>query len=150
VLEEARAVYTMQTFRQIGIPPASIRKYHAAGISSPGDFCTVHPLTLSRQSGISLETVYRHADLVCGYLNRPAPRKMTKLQLEKSRKELMAIPEMGGEMILPLLQAGVVDIPGLLAADPKTLSERTGLSQEKISRMQVAAQKIKDNEIIRI
>jgi DNA topoisomerase-1 len=150
VLGEARSVHTMQTFKKIGIPPTSIRKYHAAGISSPEDFCTIHPLILSGQSGISLETVYRHADLVCGYLKRPAPKKMTKLQLEKSKKELMAIPDMTGEMILPLLQAGVVDIPGLLAADPKTLSERTGLPKEKISRLQVSAKKIKDNEIIRI
>jgi predicted RecB family nuclease len=75
---------------------------------------------------------------------------MTKLQLEKSRKELMAIPDLTGEMIVPLLQAGVADIPELLAADPKTLAERTGLSQEKISKIQVSAKKIKDNEIIRI
>jgi predicted RecB family nuclease len=75
---------------------------------------------------------------------------MTKLQLEKSRKELMAIPGMAKEMILPLLQAGVADILGLLAADPKTLSGQTGLQHEKISRLQVSAKKIKDNEIIRI
>jgi DNA topoisomerase-1 len=150
VLGEARSVHTLQTFKEIGIPPASIRKYHAAGISSPGDFCTIHPLILSKQSGISLGTVYRHADLVCGYLKRPAPKKMTKLQLEKSRKELMAIPGMTEGMILPLLQAGVADILGLLAADPTTLAGQTGLPKEKISRLQVSAKKIKDNEIIRI
>ena len=140
----------MQTFRQIGIPHASIRKYHAAGISSPVDFCATHPLILSGKSGISLETVYRHADLVCEFLKRPAPKKMTKLQLEKSRKELMAIRDMTEEMILQLLQAGVVDISGFLAADPQTLSETTGVQKEKISRLQVSAKKIKDNEIIRI
>jgi predicted RecB family nuclease len=75
---------------------------------------------------------------------------MTKLQLEKSKKELMAIPGMTEEMILPLLQAGVADILGLLAADPTTLSGQTGLPKEKISRLQVSAKKIKDNEIIRI
>jgi hypothetical protein len=53
-------------------------------------------------------------------------------------------------MILPLLQAGVADILGLLAADPTTLAEQTGLPKEKISRLQVSAKKIKDNEIIRI
>ena len=62
----------------------------------------------------------------------------------------MAVPGMAKEMILPLLQAGVADIPGLLAADPKTLSGQTGLQFEKISRLQVSAKKIKDNEIIRI
>ena len=75
---------------------------------------------------------------------------MTKLQLEKSRKELMAVPGMAKEMILPLLQAGVADISGLLAADPTSLAEQTGLPKEKISRLQVSAKKIKDNEIIRI
>ena len=150
VLGEARSVHTMQTFREIGIPATSIRKYHAAGISSAEDFCTLHPVMLAQRSGISLDTVYRHAGLVCGHLKRPAPKKMTKLQLEKGRKELMAIRGMSDAMILPLLQAGIADASGLLAADIKTVSASTGIPFDTISGLQASARKIKDNEIIRI
>ena len=150
VLGEARSVNTMQTFKEIGIPATSIRKYHTAGISSPEEFCTLHPVLLAERSGISLDTVYRHADLVCGYLKRPAPKKMTKLQLEKSKKDLMAIRGMTHTMILPLLQAGIADTGSLLAASVPALSASTGIPSQTISGLQASAKKIKDNEIIRI
>jgi DNA topoisomerase-1 len=140
----------MQTFKEIGIPATSIRKYHAAGISSAEEFCTLHPVLLAERSGISLDTVYRHADLVCGYLKRPAPKKMTKRQLEKSRKDLMAIRGMTDAMILPLLQAGIADTSSLLAASVPALSASTGIPSQTISGLQASAKKIKDNEIIRI
>ena len=150
VLGEARSVHTMQTFKEIGIPAASIRKYHAAGISSPDDFCTLHPVILAQRSGISPDTVYRHVEMVCSFLKYPVPKKMTKLQLEKSKKELMAIRGMTDAMILPMLQAGVVDTGTLLAADVKTLSASSGIPQEKISDLQTSAKRIKENAIIRI
>jgi DNA topoisomerase-1 len=140
----------MQTFKEIGIPAASIRKYHAAGISSPDDFCTLHPVILAQRSGISPDTVYRHVEMVCSFLKYPVPKKMTKLQLEKSKKELMAIRGMTDAMILPMLQAGVVDTGTLLAADVKTLSASSGIPQEKISDLQTSAKRIKENAIIRI
>jgi DNA topoisomerase-1 len=150
VLGEARSVNTMQTFKGIGIPALSIRKYHAAGISSPEDFCTLHPVILAERSGISLDTVYRHTDLVCSHLKCPAPKKVTKLQLEKSRKELMAIRGMAEAMILPMLQAGIMDTSSLLAADAKALSGSTGIPEQKISDLQAYAKRIKDNAVIRI
>jgi DNA topoisomerase-1 len=150
VLGEARSQNTMQTFKEIGIPATSIRKYHTAGISSPEEFCTLHPVLLAERSGISPDTVYRHADLVCGYLKRPAPKKMTKLQLEKSKKDLMAVRGMTDAMILPLLQAGIADTGSLLAASVPALSASTGIPSQTISGLQTSAKKIKDNEIIRI
>jgi hypothetical protein len=53
-------------------------------------------------------------------------------------------------MILPMLQAGVVDTGTLLAADVKTLSASSGIPQEKISDLQTSAKRIKENAIIRI
>jgi DNA topoisomerase-1 len=150
VIEEARSLHTLQTFKEIGIPAASIRKYHAARILDPGDFCTIHPIILAQRSGISLETVYRHADLVCSALKCPMPKKITKLQIEKSKKDLMSVRGITDAMILPLLQAGITDVSALLAADAKTLSESTGIPKEKISGFQAGAQRMKERAIIEI
>jgi len=150
VIEEARSLHTMQVFKEIGIPGASIKKYQTARILDPEDFCTVHPIILAERSGISLETVYRHADLVCTALKCPVPKKITKLQIEKSKKDLMSVRGITDAMILPLLQAGIMDVSALLAADAKTLSESTGIPKEKISEFQTAAKRMKDRAIIQI
>jgi len=150
VIEEAQLLHTLQVFREIGIPGASIKKYHAARILDPEDFCTIHPIILAERSGISLETVYRHADLVCSALKCPVPKKITKLQIEKSRKDLMAVRGITDAMILPLLQAGITDVSALLAADAKNLLESTRIPREKISEFQAAAKRMKDRAIIQI
>jgi DNA topoisomerase-1 len=150
VIEEARAMNAMHIFKEIGIPALSIRKYHAAGISSPEDFCTHHPLVLSEKSGISPDTVYRHAGLVCHYLNRPSPKKMTRLQLEKSKKELLTIRGINESMIIPLLQEEVVGAASLLAADAQALSARTGIPVQKITEIQTSVRRKKESSIIQI
>ena len=150
VIEEAQLHHTMQTFKEIGIPATSIKKYHAARILAPEDFCTIHPTVIAERSGISLETVYRHAELVCSALKRPVPKKITKLQIEKSRKDLLTIRGITDAMILPLLQAGILDVSALLAANTKTLSESTGIPVEKISEFQAAVKRMKERAIIQI
>ncbi|MCX6686308.1 MAG: DNA topoisomerase I [Methanoregula sp.] len=150
VIEEAQSLYTMQTFREIGIPAASIKKYHAARILAPEDFCSVHPVILAERSGISLETVYRHAELVCSALRCPVPKKITKLQLEKGRKELLAIRGITSALIRPLLQAGIVDVPGLLAASPDTAAASSGIPGDTIRKLQAAAKKRLETAVIQV
>ena len=62
----------------------------------------------------------------------------------------MAIRGMTEAMILPMLQAGIMDASSLLAADVKALSGSTGIPVQKISDLQEYAKKIKDNAVIRI
>jgi DNA topoisomerase-1 len=148
VVKEAH--HTMQVFKEIGIPAASIKKYHAARILAPEDFCTIHPVVLAERSGISLDTVYRHAELVCTSLKCPVPKKITRLQIEKSKKDFMTVRGITEAMVLPLLQAGIVDVSALLAADATTLSAGTGIPIEKISGFKAVIQRMKDREIIQI
>ncbi|WAC05768.1 MAG: DNA topoisomerase I [Methanoregula sp.] len=150
VIGEAQAFHTMQVFKEIGIPAASIKKYHAARILTPEDFCTVHPVVLADRSGISLDTVYRHAEMVCTALKRPVPKKITRPQIEKSKKDLMTVSGITEVMVLPLLQAGIADVSALLAADAKNLSAGTGIPVEKIYGFQAAIQRMKDRAIIQI
>jgi DNA topoisomerase-1 len=150
VIGEARESDAIKTFKKIGIPAPSIKKYHAAGVSSPEDFCTHHPLVLSEKSGVSPDTVYRHADLVCRYLNRPSPKKMTRLQLEKSKKELLTIRGITEPMIIPLFQAGVVGAASLLDADVQALSTGTGIPMQKIAEIQASVRRKKESSVIQI
>ncbi len=91
ILTEAKSVYYGQVLKEIGIPAVSLKKYVAAGITSPEAFCT-HPVdVLSKRTGMSPGTVQRHVELVCTYLKKPVPKKVSKLQVERGKKELLEI-----------------------------------------------------------
>jgi DNA topoisomerase-1 len=150
VIAGAQALSTSQTFKEIGIPVPSIKKYRAAGITTAEEFCALHPVMLSERAGISLDTVYRHAGLVCRHINRPVPGKVTKLQLEKGRKELLTIHGMTELITGQLLLAGIVDGTGLLSADPECIAARTGIPAETIRNFQELIKKKADSAVIRI
>jgi hypothetical protein len=105
------------------------------------EFCTLHPVIISERSGIGLDTVYRHCGMICSHLDRQVPKKVTKLQLEKGKKELLSIRGVTETMIVPLLLAGIVDIAGLLAADPTTAGARSGIPAESIRAFQAVIKK---------
>ncbi|OPY38248.1 MAG: Reverse gyrase [Methanoregula sp. PtaU1.Bin051] len=150
LINGARARSATQLFKKIGIPAPSIKKYVSAGIFSPEEFCTVLPLTLADKAGVSPDTVYRHAGLVCKYLNLPVPKKVTKAQLEKGRKELLAIRGVNESIINLLLMAGIIDTASLLAADPRTSAMQAGLPEESIRKLQTLARKKLENAIIQL
>ena len=103
IITEARMLQAIKLFKEIGIPIISVKKYQSAGVLTPQEFCSTHPVLLAERSGIGLDTVYRHSDLVCRYLKLPVPKKMTKIQLEKGKKELLTIRGITTAMIIPLL-----------------------------------------------
>ena len=86
ILTEAKIVYYGQVLKEIGIPAVSLKKYVAAGITSPEAFCSHPPESLSRLTGMSPATVQRHVGLVCTYLKKPVPKKFTKPQIERGKK----------------------------------------------------------------
>ena len=78
LLTEAQVTYNGQLLKEIGIPAVSLKKYFAAGIASPGEFCSLPLEDISARTGMSNGTVSRHVGLVCEYLHRPAPGKRAK------------------------------------------------------------------------
>lgn len=144
VLADAKTVYYGQVLRDMGIPAVSMKKYLSAGFTTPDAFCELKPETLSERTGMSLGTVQKHVALVCKALNKPAPKKVSKLQTEKGRKELLTIKGLGEQAAEKLILAGVGDGKSLLVSDPRAVSKDTGIPEQKIRDYQALFQKKKD------
>jgi DNA topoisomerase-1 len=147
---EALATYNGQMLREIGIPAVSLKKYLAAGVSSAEEFCSTPPGTLCERTGMSLDTVNRHVAKVCAYLNRPAPKTYTRLQIEKGRKELLAVSGISEPVAEKIFHAGIINADSLLASDPQKLSAETGLPAESIRKYQTLIRKKRENAVIQI
>jgi DNA topoisomerase-1 len=132
LIDEAQAIMNERVLREFGVPAVSLKKYFKAGIIRPEDFCFLHPAYLSLKTGINVETVQKHAGKVCEGLGVRAPEKVSKKQLEKGRKELLAVPGLGEAALEKLYRAGVVDAGSLLLADPETLEAKTGIAAERV------------------
>jgi len=150
LLTEARIVYNSQILREIGIPAVSLKKYIAAGIIEPEAFCATTPATLSEKTGMSAGTVQRHVGLVCAYFNKPVPKKISKLQIERGKKELLAISGLGSAAVEKLFAADIIDGEGLLAADPVRVASATGIPEEKIRNYQKVIQRKRDTAVIQL
>jgi len=129
---QAKMIANARLLREIGIPAVSLKKYQEAEMDSPDDFLAIHPAAISHRTGLSPETVCRHAELVAKALGRPAPEKCTKTQLAKGKSGFLEIPGIGEEILGRFYRAGIVSPEDLLAADPASLGARTGISVEKI------------------
>lgn len=129
---EARAVHNERRLKDQGVPAVSMKKYREAGITSPEDFCYLHPAYLHAKTGIKVETVHNHAEKVCRAMGVRPPAKVTTKMLERGRRELLALPGLGEAALERLYRAGIISGAELKAADPDDLSKRSGLSLEKI------------------
>jgi len=150
IIAGAHAEYATRLFKEIGIPLPSIRKYVAAGVVSPEDFCTLHPVMLAEKTGVSPDTVYRHAGIICKHLNRPVPAKVTKAQIERGRKELLAIRGITEAVTRQLVRSGITDTASLIAADPCEASKQAGMEEEAIRKLQALAKKKIETAVIQI
>jgi DNA topoisomerase-1 len=150
VIAGARSQNATRVFKEIGIPAPSIKKYVDAGVVSPEDFCTVHPVMLSEKAGISLDTVYRHAGIICKHLNLPVPAKVTKAQIEKGKKELLAIRGITEAVTQQLVSAGITDTASLISADPHEAAKPSGMEEEAIRKLQALAKKKLETAVIQI
>jgi len=144
VLSDAKMVYYGQVLRGMGIPAVSLKKYLTAGFTSPDAFCELAPETLSGRTGMSLGTVQKHVAMVCKALNKPAPKKSSKIQTEKGRKELLTIKGLNQQTAEKLILAGITSGRLLLAADPAGVAQDTGIPVQKIRDFQEIFKKKKD------
>jgi DNA topoisomerase-1 len=148
LLTEARIVYNSQILKEIGIPAVSLKKYIVAGIIEPEAFCATTPTALSERTGMSAGTVQRHVGLVCAYLNKPIPKKVSKLQIERGKKELLAISGLGSAVVEKLFAVDIINGEGLLAADPAGVASATGIPEEKIRNYQKIIKRKRDTAVI--
>ncbi len=139
LLQAATALCSDRQLRAMGLPAISLKKYYAAGITRPEDFLALPPAAIMLRTGISPDTVHRHVELVCAALDRPAPKRTTKVQLERGRAELLAIPGVGESTIEKLYSGGVIDAATLVRADPRAVAEGSGLPVRKIQDFQALA-----------
>ena len=138
LLAAASALCSDRRLRAIGIPPISLKKYYAAGLTRPEDFVELPPAAIVLRTGISPDTVHRHVELVCTALGRPVPPRTTRGQLERGRAQLLAIPGVGESTIEKLYSGGVFDAESLARADPKAVAEGSGLPVRKIQDLQAS------------
>ncbi len=136
LIHEARLVYNKELLKGYGVPAVSLKKYFDAGFTTPEDFCYIHPAFLSSKTGLNIDTVYKHAALVCEAAGTNLPEKISKKELESGRKELLLIEGLGEAMLEKLYIAGIINKEKLCSADPKELSGLTGISAEKITYFQ--------------
>ncbi len=136
LLDAARGLCNDRRLRAMGVSPISLKKYYAAGFSRPEDFLR-HPAPyLTLKTGISPDTVHRHIELICEALGHPAPKRTTRVQLERGRAELLSIPGVGESTIEKLYSGGVYDARSLAQADPHAVAENSGLPVRKIQDFQ--------------
>lgn len=150
LLADAKIVYNSQILKEIGIPAVSLKKYINAGIITPDAFCAHTPGALSDLTGMSLSTVQRHVELVCVYLKKPVPKKTPKAQVERGKKQLLAIKGLTETTLDKLFRADITDAESLRLADAKTVAEKSGIPEQKISEFQKILQKKKDTAVIQI
>ena len=99
---------------------------------------------------MSPATVQRHVELVCTYLKKPVPKKFSKLQIERGKKELLAIKGIDKAMLEKLSRAGIINATLLLEADAVKVAAETGIMAHVIQDFQKAIQKKRDNAVIQI
>ncbi len=150
ILAQARITYYGQVLKEIGIPAVSLKKYVAAGVTSPEAFCSHTVDALSKRTGMLSGTVQKHVDLVCTYLKKPVPKKVSKIQMERGKKELLRIKGIDAAVIGRLAPAGIINASALFEADADNLAAQTGIPAHKIREYQTAIQKKRDTAIIQL
>jgi DNA topoisomerase-1 len=130
--EEAIALVAKNQLKDIGIPAVSLKRYQEAGFLTPEDIASAHPAYLAIKTGISIETVIRHATLITQALGRPDPVKISKKAFEAGRSELLALPGVGESTLEHLYRAGIYDKKTLDAADTATAARLSGLSKDHV------------------
>ncbi|HOJ95549.1 MAG TPA: DNA topoisomerase I [Methanospirillum sp.] len=137
--EEAIALVAKNQLKDIGIPAVSLKRYQEAGFLTPEDIASAHPAYLAIKTGISIETVIRHATLIAQALGRPDPVKISKKAFEAGRTELLALPGVGESTLEHLYRAGIYDKKTLDTADTAIASKLSGLSKDHVKKLQALA-----------
>jgi DNA topoisomerase-1 len=137
LIREAKMESDTKVLRELGIPAASLKKYLAAGISSPEDFTRIHPAGIAVASGVTIETVIKHVSRVCDYYNLKNPEKITNVTFRKGQAELLEMPGVGEATLQKLAAAGIYNRKTLLDAGDQI----PGISHEALTTLKKQAAK---------
>jgi DNA topoisomerase-1 len=135
LIREAKMESDTRVLRELGIPAASLKKYLAAGISSPEDFTRIHPAGIAVASGVTIETVIKHVSLVCDYYNLKTPEKITNAAFRKGQAELLEMSGIGEATLQKLADAGIYNRKTLLDAGDQI----PGISHEVLATLKKQA-----------
>jgi hypothetical protein len=78
------------------------------------------------------------------------PKKFSKQQIDRGKKELLAIKGLDKTTFDTLSRAGIINATLLLEADPATLAAETGIMAHVIQDFQKAIKRKRDTAIIQI
>jgi DNA topoisomerase-1 len=136
---EAISLVAKNQLKDIGIPAVSLKRYQEAGFLTPEDIASAHPAYLAFKTGISIETVGKHATLITQSLGKPDPVKISKKAFESGKIELTSLPGVGESTLEHLYRAGIFDKKSLISADPAKVAKSGGLSKDHLKKLQAAA-----------
>ncbi len=136
---EAISLIAKNQLKDIGIPAVSLKRYQEAGFLTPEDIASAHPAYLAFKTGISIETVGKHATLITQSLGKPDPVKISKKAFESGKIELTSLPGVGESTLEHLYRAGIFDKKSLISADPAKVAKSGGLSKDHLKKLQAAA-----------
>ena len=136
---EATLHISKEKLKEIGIPAVTLRKYQESGFIGPDELLAIHPAYISIKTGVSIETVWKHANHVAEALQREPPEKISKKSLEKGREELVSLKEIDAEKIEKLYLAGVYDKKSLIAGSSEKIARISGIPKDLIKKMQASA-----------
>ncbi len=136
---EAQILCAERRFEELGIPAGSRRKYVDGGITEPTDLCHLPVPYVSLHTGLSPDTVSRHAAMVCERLGRSPPTRVSRAAMEKGRRELLSIAGLGEATLERLYRAGIWNAALLSAGVPDRLARESGIAEPLIRDLIVSA-----------
>lgn len=139
LISSAKGISDERTLRDAGIPAVSIKKYREAGMTDPEELCSLPLAAISAGTGVNVETVYKHMESLCKHLGKPVPVKITKVRMEKGRREILNLPGVGEATLEKLYHVGIIDLESLGSADPLEASKKSGVPEDKIREIMASA-----------
>ncbi|HJJ47474.1 MAG TPA: DNA topoisomerase I [Methanocorpusculum sp.] len=131
LIADAAAVVNHARMKDAGISTVTLKKYEAAGFTTPELFIAAHPAGVALATGVSVSTVCNHQEAVSAYLHVRVPEKISKQVFDDGLKALRT-KITDEDMLINLGLAGVYSPESLAKADPEKMAA-CGIPKDKIA-----------------
>ncbi len=118
--------------KEIGVSTTSLNKYQQAGFFTQELMLKCHPAYISLLTGVSIETIHKHQELIAQALSKSVPEKISKKKIEIGREELLSIPGIDEGDLAALYKLGIYNKETLITAD-----------NSKIKQLEIAPDRLK-------
>jgi len=136
---EAMQHASRNRLRDMGISAVSIKRYQESGFITPEMIISAHPAYVSLKTGISVDTVIKHLILISGALDLNTPQKISKKQIDSGRIELLSLKGVNESLLEQFYLGGIYNKKSLITANPSVIAKISGLSTERIRKIQADA-----------